>query len=151
MGTESTTKLWLGGRNCNECDNLRQSHPATPHRLRRNSAATIRQIEQGPNSFGERSPQQTVRRQSLSVPLSWTASRPRSKGALCQVHRPTSWDIWGCNHRRTSKGGDTVWSEHHSIQTQRYLRPTCSTVCGKAHQHYMPQSTWNALLTYSRY
>ena len=32
------------GRNCNECDNLRQSHPATPHRLRRNSAATPRQI-----------------------------------------------------------------------------------------------------------
>ena len=64
--------------------------PATPHRLRRNSAATIRQIEQGPNSFGERSPQQTLRRQSLSVPLSRTASRPRSKGALCQVHRPTS-------------------------------------------------------------
>ena len=47
-------------------------------------------LNMGPNSFGERSPQQTVRRQSLSVPLSWTASRPRSKGALCQVHRPTS-------------------------------------------------------------
>ena len=51
----------------------------------------------------------------------------------------------------TSKGGDTVWSEHHSLQTQRYLRPTCSTVSVQARQHYIPQSTWNALLTYSRY
>ena len=40
MGTESTTKLSLGCRTCNKCDNLRQSHPATPHRLRWNSAAT---------------------------------------------------------------------------------------------------------------
>ncbi len=29
----------LGGRTCNECNNIRQSHSTTPHRLRRNSAA----------------------------------------------------------------------------------------------------------------
>ena len=45
---------------------------------------------QSVTGLSERSSWQAIRRQSLSVPMYGTASRPRSKYTLCEVHRPTS-------------------------------------------------------------